>query len=147
MSDTIDSRLRRVTVEQLLSHTSGISPDNEALFDVISRSSTEGGNLDDLRYSVFRQWSTHALESEPGSRFAYANMNYIIAGAITERLSHKTWEELVFERIFMPLGLKSASFGPLSSVGKIDAPVGHLLIDGKPKAILAGPAGVGCFYP
>ena len=143
ISDKMDSRFKSVTVAQLLSHTSGISPDNEAIFDIIAKSMMEDGNLDEMRYSVLRQWSTHALESEPGSRFAYSNMNYIIAGAITERLSGRTWEELMFERIFVPLGLKSAGIGPQSSPGKIDAPVGHWLVDGKPKAFLAGPDGDG----
>ncbi|MHC1725997.1 MAG: serine hydrolase domain-containing protein [Syntrophobacteraceae bacterium] len=143
LADSMDSRLRRVTVEQLLSHASGISPDNEAIFEIVAGSFIEEGNLDDMRYSVFRQWSTHALESDPGSRFAYANMNYVIAGIILERLSGRTWEELMFERIFEPLGLKTAGIGPQSSTGVIDAPVGHALVDGKPKAFIAGPAADG----
>jgi CubicO group peptidase (beta-lactamase class C family) len=143
LSEKMDVRLKSVTVEHLLSHTSGISPDNEAIFEVIGRSLFEEGNLDEMRYFVFSQWSTHALESEPGSGFAYANMNYIIAGVILERLSGRTWEELMVERIFVPLGLKSAGFGPQSSLGRIDAPVGHVLIDGKPKAFFSGPGADG----
>jgi CubicO group peptidase (beta-lactamase class C family) len=143
LSEKMDSRLKTVTVEQLLSHTSGISPDNEAIFEIIGGSFFEEGNLDEMRYFVVRQWSTHALEFEPGSSFAYANMNYVIAGAMLERLSGRTWEELMFTRIFAPLALKSAGIGPQSSLGKIDAPVGHMVIDGKPKAFLAGPAGDG----
>lgn len=143
LSGKMDSKLKSVTVEQLLSHTSGIHPDNETLFEIIAKSLLEDGNLDEMRYFVFRQWSILALESEPGSRFAYANMNYIIAGAILDRLSGRTWEELMVERIFVPLGLKSAGLGPQSSLGRIDAPVGHVLIDGKPKAFLAGPGGDG----
>jgi CubicO group peptidase (beta-lactamase class C family) len=139
----MDPKLKTVTVEQLLSHTSGISPDNEAIFEIVAKSYTEEGNLDDMRYSILRQWSTHSLDSEPGSTFAYANMNYVIAGAILERLSGRTWEELMFKRIFTPLGLKTAGIGPQSSVGKIDATLGHMLIDGQLKAFLAGPGGDG----
>lgn len=39
------------------------------------------------------------------------------------------------------MGLKTAGFGPQSSLGKVDAPLGHVLINGKPKAMLAGPNG------
>ena len=81
------------------------------------------------------------LESNPGVKFAYANMNYVIAGAMLERVGGKTWEELVTERIFGPLDLRTAGFGPQASLGKIDAPVGHGEVDGKIKAFLPGPNG------
>jgi CubicO group peptidase (beta-lactamase class C family) len=65
----------------------------------------------------------------------------IIAGAILERLGRKTGEELVTQRTIEPLGLKSAGFGPQASLGKTDAPIGHLMVKGKPKAMLTGPDG------
>jgi CubicO group peptidase (beta-lactamase class C family) len=58
-----------------------------------------------------------------------------------ERVSGSTWEELMVERIFKPLGLKSAGFGPQSSLGRIDAPLGHLPRPEGPKPMLAGPDG------
>ena len=42
-----------------------------------------------------------------------------------EKLAGKTWEELVVEQIFDPLRLASAGFGPQSSIGRVDAPLGH----------------------
>jgi hypothetical protein len=39
------------------------------------------------------------------------------------------------------MDLNSADFGPQASLGKTDAPLGHLMVDGKPKAMLAGPNG------
>ena len=68
-------------------------------------------------------------------------MNYVLAGAMIERATGRTWEELLQERVLGPLGLASAGFGPQASLGKVDAPLGHLLVDGKPKAMLAGPNG------
>ena len=41
----------------------------------------------------------------------------------------------------LALGLKSAGFGPQASLGKVEAPLGHLIVDGKSKAMLAGPNG------
>jgi len=143
LSQKMDPKLKLVTVEQLLSHTSGISPDNDAIFEIVAKSFFEDGNLDEMRYFILQQWSTHPLDSEPGSTFAYANMNYIIAGTILERLSGRTWEELMVRRIFVPLDLKTAGIGPQASLGKIDAPLGHYLIDGQSKAFLAGPNGDG----
>ena len=99
-------------------------------------------NLDELRYWVVGQLVKQRLQSKPGTHSAYANMGYMLAGAMLERVSGKTWEELIVERVFDPLGLKSAGLGPQSTLGRIDAPVGHeSLPDGTLKAMLAGPNG------
>jgi CubicO group peptidase (beta-lactamase class C family) len=141
LATTMTPRLRRVTLEQLLSHTSGIPSDNQAFANLLIKSLQQDGNLDEMRYWLVRQFVKQPLAAKPGTKFAYANMNYIIAGAMLERLTGKTWEELMTERIFEPLGLKTAGLGAQSSLGRIDAPVGHLKIAGKLKAFLAGPNG------
>ena len=141
LAGKMDAGLRRVTIEQLLSHTSGIPSDNKVFGNLLERSMLQDGNLDELRYWLVEQWGAQPLESVPGTNFAYANMNYVLLGAILERVSGKTWEELICERIFVPLHLRSAGLGPQATLGRIDAPLGHLVMDGKPKAFLAGPNG------
>ncbi len=135
----MDAGLRQVTLEQLLSHTSGMQSDNEAFGDLLGKVMFQSGNLDEMRYWLVREWSSQPLQSAPGSAFVYSNLGYTIAGAMLERVSGKTWEELMTERIFIPLGLESAGFGPQSSVGKIDAPLAHAVVDGRIKPLLAGP--------
>lgn len=139
----MDAGLRGVTLEQMLSHTSGIPSDNEAIDRILERSYAQDGlNLDELRLWLVREWSTQPLQSAPGTRFAYSNMGYTLAGAMLERAGGKTWEELIVERVFGPLGLRSAGFGPQASLGRVDAPLGHLVgADGTPKPMLAGPNG------
>jgi len=141
LAEKMDPRLQRVTIEQLLSHTSGIPSDNEVFADLLVKAVLQDGNLDEMRYRLVEQWVTQPLDSEPGKKFAYANMNYVIVGAILERVSGKTWDELITERIFIPLGLRSAGLGPQATLGKIDAPLGHMMVNGKTKAYLAGPNG------
>jgi CubicO group peptidase (beta-lactamase class C family) len=141
LMDRMDLRLRRVNLEQLLSHTSGIPSDNEDIVKVFLETMSQDGNLDDMRYWLVQQWSTRPLESDPGSKFAYSNMGYTIAGAMIERAGKKTWDEQITERIFIPLNLRTAGLGPQSSLGKIDAPLGHAIVDGKVRAVLAGPNG------
>ena len=141
LAETMDQGLRHVMLEQLLSHTSGIPSDNDVFGDLIEKSLVQDGNLDELRYWLMQQWGPQPLASEPGTTFAYANMNYVIVGAMIERVSGKTWDELITERIFVPLGLRSAGLGPQATLGKIDAPLGHLMIGEKTKAFLAGPSG------
>ncbi len=137
--EKMDPGLRRVTLEQLLSHTSGIPSDTEEIFKVYLGAMTQEGNLDDLRYWVVQQWTKHPLEFDPGTKFAYSNMGYTLIGAMIERVGKKTWDEAITEKIFVPLKLRTAGLGPQSSLGKIDAPLGHIIVDGKVKPVLAGP--------
>jgi CubicO group peptidase (beta-lactamase class C family) len=141
IADKMDSKVRVVTLEQLLSHTSGMPGDNEDFGSLLKASYGQKGNLDELRYWLVKQWCKLPLASEPGTKFAYSNMGYIIVGAMIERVSQATWDELITKRIFTPLGLKTAGLGCQSSLGKIDAPLGHLIMNGKVEARLAGPNG------
>jgi CubicO group peptidase (beta-lactamase class C family) len=141
IADKMDSKVRVVTLEQLLSHTSGMPSDNEEFGNLLKASYGQEGNLDALRYWLVKQWCKLPLASEPGTKFAYSNMGYTILGAMIERVGQATWDELITKRIFTPLGLKTAGLGCQSSLGKIDAPLGHLIIKGKVEARLAGPNG------
>ncbi len=141
LAEKMDCGLQRVTLEQLMSHTSGIPSDNEAFTDLLYQSVGQDGNLDKLRYWLIQQWSMLPLQSEPGTKFAYANMNYTIVGGMIERVGGKTWDELITERIFAPLDLKTAGLGAQATLGKIDAPLGHAVVEGKTRWFLAGPNG------
>lgn len=143
LSATMDADVRNVTLEQLLSHTSGIPSDTESHDKIIQQSfAQERLNLDELRYWVSKQLINQPLKSKPGTHFEYANMGYMLAGAMLERVSGQTWEELIVTRVFDALGLKTAGLGPQSSLGRLDAPVGHEPRDGlSPKPLLAGPGG------
>jgi CubicO group peptidase (beta-lactamase class C family) len=141
LKERMDAEFAKITLEQLLSHASGLAEDGPELIDLLNRSYHQDGNMDEVRYWMVKETAPKPLDHLPGSKFAYSNLGYTIAGAILERIGGKTWEELVTERIIEPLDLKSAGFGPQSSLGRVDAPLGHLLVDGKPKPMLAGPNG------
>ncbi|MCX7644347.1 MAG: beta-lactamase family protein [Rhodobacteraceae bacterium] len=58
----------------------------------------------------------------PRGQFRYSNAGYVVAGAMLEQALGQTWEALIGETLFAPLGLASAGFGPPSG----DDPVtGH----------------------
>ncbi len=141
LAEEMDSRLRTVTLQQLLSHTSGLPADNKDMLKALRESQAQEGNLDELRYWLVRTWSKHPLAADPGAQFTYANMGYVFAGAIIERRAGKTWDELITEKVFRPLKMQTAGLGHQSSLGKIDAPLGHLTVNGKTKGMLAGPNG------
>src|SRR3954451_18240205 len=86
LAATMDPAVRGVTLEQLLSHTSGIPSDTEADEQLIQQSfAQEKLNLDELRFWVVKQLVTQPLQSQPGTQFAYANMGFLLAGAMLER--------------------------------------------------------------
>ncbi len=132
-----------ITLEQLLSHTSGIPGDKPEHEPLLSFSVTdEAANLDGMRLALVRRLLPQPLSAPPGTRFEYSNLGYTLAGAMMERVTGRTWEELIVARLFDPLQLGSAGFGPQSSLGRIDAPLGHAAgKDGKLVAFLAGPWG------
>ena len=143
LTATMDPGVKDITLEQLLSHTSGIPSDTEADWKLFRQSFTqELMNLDELRYWVIKQLVARPLQTKQGTRFAYSNMGYTLAGAMLERTGRKTWEELIAGYLFDAFGLKTAGFGPQATLGRVDAPLGHAtLSDGTLKPMLAGPDG------
>lgn len=135
----MNAEFAQIRLDQLLSHSSGLS--DKTLLDLVYRSYQQDGNMNDVRYWMVKETAPKPLDHTRGSRFDYCNLGYVIAGAMLERLGKESWEELVEARIFRPMDLKTAGFGPQASLGKVDAPLGHILVDGKAKAMLAGPNG------
>jgi uncharacterized protein YbbC (DUF1343 family)/CubicO group peptidase (beta-lactamase class C family) len=88
----------RITVEQLLTHRAGLPPDND-IADYIGVSVNPLENIYNLRPSY-----------EPGSRFLYSDVGYIVAGEIIRRVSGKTLDQFTAENIFKPLGMSETAF-------------------------------------
>lgn len=121
----INPKLAAVTLEQLLSHSGGIPSDTPETLRLYFNTDAFEYNLRALRLRILNAWKDHAPVSPPGSAFHYANLGDIIVGAMIEKASGKPWEELITQRIFEPLGLRTAGLGPQATTGKLDAPVGH----------------------
>ncbi|MFF7843386.1 serine hydrolase domain-containing protein [Streptomyces ossamyceticus] len=97
---------RRVTVRQLLQHTSGL-PDYIA--DVLPDMSA-AGYLEhrSTTYSSRQRVAfamTHPPVFAPGTRWEYSNTNYILAGMVIEAVTGRSWDKEVEERILRPLRL------------------------------------------
>lgn len=58
-------------------------------------------------------------------RVVYSNAGYIIVGAVLEALTGQSWEQLMEERLFAPLGMTSCGFGAPGTSAKLDQPRGH----------------------
>lgn len=64
--------------------------------------------------------------AKPGSKAVYSNVGWAIAGLITETATGKSYEELIADRIFTPLGMSQAKLGKWpASESEPDQPRGH----------------------
>jgi len=127
----MDPAYRNVTITQLLSHTAGLPSltDNKDLPPFIAVIKT-APDVKGQRAAITRKYLTMPPASKAGE-FEYSNLGFIIAGAIAEARTGKTWEDLIREQIFAPLGIKNAGFGAPGTTAAFDQPCGHMELAGK----------------
>jgi len=144
-AEAMNPAYRNVTVTQLLSHTAGLPPlmDDKELPPFMAAIKSANG-VKAQREAIARKYLTMPPASKAGD-FAYSNIGFIIGGAIAEARTGKSWEDLIREQIFAPLGIKSAGFGPPGTPGKLDQPWGHKEEAGKLVAL--DPASVAADNP
>jgi CubicO group peptidase (beta-lactamase class C family) len=114
---------RGVTLEQLLQHRSGAPETPPA--DLWATAWKQAGTPAQQRGAFVQGLLSRSLQAPPGSKFLYSNQGYTIAGTMLERVTGTPWERLITDRVFKPLGMKSAGFGAPGSPGKADQPLGH----------------------
>lgn len=126
-----------VTLEQLLTHRSGAPGD--APRDLWAVARKRQGTPREQRLAFVKGLVTRAPEAPPGTKYIYSNQGFAIAGAMLERVSNRSWEDLMRERLFLPLHMESAGFGEPATVGKIDQPWGHASKGDILEAVPPGP--------
>ncbi|WP_244890042.1 serine hydrolase domain-containing protein [Mycobacterium lentiflavum] len=99
-----DPRRTRVTVRMLLTHTSGL-PGDVNLGDPWGLDGAEKAE------GVHRALST-ALESDPGDGFRYSDINFILLGALIEKVSGEALDVYVQQHVFAPLGMTDTRYLP-----------------------------------
>lgn len=125
----INPTLAAVTIEQLLSHSSGIPFDNAEIAALYFSPAAYEDTLPALRLQALDAWKDNVPVIPEVSPFQYSNLGYIIAGSMIETVAGESWEELIQERIFAPLDLTTAGLGAQATTGLYDAAIGHLLMD------------------
>src|SRR5205807_1311795 len=89
-----------ITIEQLLTHTSGFAPD----FDLRER---WAGYAEAMKH-LYRE----PLRNQPGARFVYSDLNYIALGEVVHRVSGQMLDEFARRNIYGPLGMRDTGFRP-----------------------------------
>jgi len=87
----------KVTVRQLLTHTSGLRdywPQDFVTPAMLHPTSIEG---------ILQEWARRPLDFEPGTQWQYSNTGYVLAGAIVEKVAGEPLVEFLQRQIFAPL--------------------------------------------
>jgi CubicO group peptidase (beta-lactamase class C family) len=124
VSDTVRTHLPdypetgdRITIHQLLTHTSGIP------------SYTDRPDYDQSRpHTVAERLATFSkepLEFEPGTQFRYSNSGYFLLGAIIEAVSGRPYAAFLTDEVVAPAGLRRTGYG--DAPGDADAAEGYEL--------------------
>ncbi len=123
-----------VTLRQLLTDTAG-APANFSS-EVSRQRPALGPECTRARREVVLNVIADQPAYPPGTKYAYSNVGYTIAGAMAEKVTGATWEDLVQREVFEPLELTEAGFGPPQSADEtLEQPRGH-------RAVLAGKVSV-----
>ncbi len=90
-----------VTIREILSHTSGYQdfwPEDYVMTPMLKPATVE---------YILDTWAKKPLDFEPGTQWQYSNTNYVIAGAIVEKVSDEPLFQFLTEHIFRPLAMQS----------------------------------------
>jgi len=90
--------LEEITIRHLLTHTSG-GWKNDRMDPMFSHPKLAH---DELIEVTLREME---LSNAPGTHFAYSNFGYCLLGRLIEKLTNKTYEDFVGERVLRPCGI------------------------------------------
>ncbi len=94
---------RKITIRQLLSHSSGM-PNYEIIPDFFPRISRQYFTREDY----IKLYMDSALLFEPGTGYSYSSWGYYTLGYIAEKVSGKSYSALMKEDIFDKIGMNSS---------------------------------------
>ncbi|QJP34678.1 beta-lactamase family protein [Nonlabens sp. Ci31] len=108
-----DTKGRKITIAQLLDHTSGLAkaPNGKDEFTQMS--------FDEFPHRLTVQLvAPKEFLHEPGEALIYNNVAFVFLGLIIEKVTGQTYEDYLKETFFDPLGMSSTSFGSNTTVVK-----------------------------
>lgn len=118
LKDSIHPDYHHVTIWQLVTHRAGIPANAKNWWMYNNR------EIKERRLEILKENLKNASSLKTGG-YLYSNLGYMIAGCMAERLTGLSWESLMRKRLFSPLGMTSAGFGPTGITDKVNQPWGH----------------------
>ncbi|MGH9775014.1 MAG: serine hydrolase domain-containing protein [Candidatus Acidiferrales bacterium] len=139
LAPKMDPAYRRVTIDQLLAHRAGFTGETWPKGKTIEDMRRLPGTPREQRQAYLAMILKEPPLFPPGSQFLYSNRSYVVLGAMIERVANYSWERLMEERLFKPLGMKTCGFGAMGSPNLIDEPWQHTIEGTRHVAIKPGP--------
>ena len=95
----------KITTHHLLTHSSGI-PNYTSFPGFFEEESRDPYKPEEF----IKKFQDKGLEFKPGEKFNYSNSGYFLLGVIIEKLTGKTYEAMLHENIFTPLGMDDSGY-------------------------------------
>jgi N-acyl-D-amino-acid deacylase len=127
---SIDPRLNKITVRNLLNHTGGwdrdkaggydpmfISPQIVSMLGVPAPASTE---------NIIRYMRGKPVDNVPGTKYAYSNFGYAVLGRIIERVTGQSYEQWVRANVLAPAGISDIRIGQTLPRGRFPGEVQYI---------------------
>ena len=114
----IDGQHMDVTLWELVSMAGGLKRNATKWWGYQDRPIME------RRYAILREDLAGPPAVSRGT-YHYSNLGYMVAGAMAEKVTGRSWEVLMRERLFGPLGMSTAGFGAPGRAGEVEQPWGH----------------------
>ena len=108
-----------ITIRNCLSQTSGIESEAQGVLKIVQKSKFET-----LEEEVNNYASKKSIVDNPGTYFTYGGIGPNIVARVLEIVTKKTFDKITLEKLFRPLGMKTASF--YSEKGAINASYGAM---------------------
>lgn len=100
-----------LTIRHCLTNVTGLAGEKGGVEKFFHKSKYES-----LEEQVNSFASSREIEHNPGQAFSYNNIGTNIVGRVLEVAGKKTFDRLMLERIFRPLGMKKSSFSSETAV-------------------------------
>ncbi|MFO7827285.1 MAG: serine hydrolase domain-containing protein [Bacteroidales bacterium] len=132
-----DKRFEQITVEHLLSHTSGLT--NKAGDPMfmnlrIAKEMNIGLPISNdviIKYVLEKR----KLDYIPGTKAVYSNFGYAVLGSVIEKISDKNYEDYVVSQVLNPLGIYDMHLGKSLLENKFDNEVKYYGLNGERKVL------------
>ncbi|NPD48162.1 MULTISPECIES: serine hydrolase [unclassified Lentimicrobium] len=118
LKNNIHPDLKNTTLWQLLTHRAGIQN------DPIDWYAYADMDIKERRFSILKD-NIKLAPAYTDGEFHYSNFGYVVAACMAEQITGLSWETLMRERLFGPLGMTTAGFGDPVKNKSIDQPWGH----------------------
>lgn len=124
---------RKITVRQLLQHTSGLHNYTEEVPDAENFQPFRHYDRSDLLARGFSKGPSF----QPGKGWAYSNTGYVVLGLVIEKVTGHPWQQEVRQRVFEKAGMRDSYFPSPDDYGlRKPHARGYMQIKGAKKAMV-----------